>query len=588
MTQITTYSDYADEWIKEIEAENPSTREKGNRFAGKIITQWLDIDKDDDNITYCDGTADGGIDIAYFDKADTDNDENTASGDTWYLVQGKYGSAFRGKTSLFDESLKVIDTIDDKRPNLNSLSQGIKEKLNYFRKKAIAGRDKIVLIFAAVEPLTPEQQHILQLIQEEGRRRLGGIFYVDSVSIKTIFDRLENPVDLQLQLKITLQKTSDELWLGTTRLLDLYDFLKNYKTKTGDLDQLFEKNVRKFLGSRKKVNMKIQKTLKGEEDKKSPRYFGLYNNGITFVVKDVVNASQKNNTWILHNPFIVNGCQTTRSIWEVFQAKLDSGGSGENQDINDWKKEIERAIVVTKIAKVGEDRNGLLLAITRHTNSQNAVAERDFISLDDNFRNWAKQMKEKYKIYLETQRGGWDSEKAKRSAVNYEDHANAFDLIKIFAAGWLSEAGTAFGRNTAFVPDGSIFKKIIGKEGADENGDMFGVDDLLAAYYLAKIAKENNFGRGAAQLARRQSKYLFYSILVGLIKWILDRGGLRNGLRDISKAIIELSCNNKNNCMERFIQSPCSVGCSNGYCVSFLFELSFLLQPIGFKEVSEK
>ncbi|MDR1485455.1 MAG: hypothetical protein LBT09_11610 [Planctomycetaceae bacterium] len=30
------------------------------------------------------------------------------------------------------------------------------------------------------------------------------------------------------------------------------------------------------------------------------------------------------------------------------------------------------------------------------------------------------------------------------------------------------------------------------------------------------------------------------------------------------------------------------VGCSNGYCVSFLFELSFLLQPIGFKEVSEK
>jgi hypothetical protein len=31
-----------------------------------------------------------------------------------------------------------------------------------------------------------------------------------------------------------------------------------------------------------------------------------------------------------------------------------------------------------------------------------------------------------------------------------------------------------------------------------------------------------------------------------------------------------------------------AVGCSNGYCVSFLFELSFLLQPIGFKKVSEK
>jgi hypothetical protein len=40
--------------------------------------------------------------------------------------------------------------------------------------------------------------------------------------------------------------------------------------------------------------------------------------------------------------------------------------------------------------------------------------------------------------------------------------------------------------------------------------------------------------------------------------------------------------------MAAIIKIASWVGCSNGYCVSFLFELSFLLQPIGFKEVSEK
>jgi hypothetical protein len=45
----------------------------------------------------------------------------------------------------------------------------------------------------------------------------------------------------------------------------------------------------------------------------------------------------------------------------------------------------------------------------------------------------------------------------------------------------------------------------------------------------------------------------------------------------------------KNVCIKTIKQKTSQrVGCSNGYCVSFLFELSFLLQHIGFKEVSEK
>ena len=60
MENETDYKQFVQKWITEIE--------KGNRFACKLITQWLDIDKDDDGIIYCDGTANGGIDLAYLEK----------------------------------------------------------------------------------------------------------------------------------------------------------------------------------------------------------------------------------------------------------------------------------------------------------------------------------------------------------------------------------------------------------------------------------------------------------------------------------------------------------------------------------------
>ena len=55
----------------------------------------------------------------------------------------------------------------------------------------------------------------------------------------------------------------------------------------------------------------------------------------------------------LTNPFIVNGCQTTRSIWSVLQRRLNSGGSAPTQAQKDWQSQLENAVVVTKIVVVG-------------------------------------------------------------------------------------------------------------------------------------------------------------------------------------------------------------------------------------------
>jgi hypothetical protein len=108
MTNQVSFDEFHTEWLEDVTRGNPTTVELGNRFARKLITQWLDVDESSDDVVYCDGSGDGGIDVAYLDLGEV-NDEGTEEGDTWYLVQSKYGSAFAGSATLLQESQKVIE-----------------------------------------------------------------------------------------------------------------------------------------------------------------------------------------------------------------------------------------------------------------------------------------------------------------------------------------------------------------------------------------------------------------------------------------------------------------------------------------------
>jgi AIPR protein len=79
-----------------------------------------------------------------------------------------------------------------------------------------------------------------------------------------------------------LVEAADGLLVGPVSLVDLCNFLKEYRTRTNDLDQLFEKNVQRFLGGKVKVNRGMQSTLRD-----APEEFGLFNNGITTVMLPV-------------------------------------------------------------------------------------------------------------------------------------------------------------------------------------------------------------------------------------------------------------------------------------------------------------
>jgi hypothetical protein len=536
MSDQITFDAFRKEWLDDITQDNPSTVELGNRFSRKLITQWLDLAESSDDIVYCDGTGDGGIDIACLHRGD-DSDESTEEGDTWYLVQGKYGSAFSGTGTLLREAQKVVDTLDGNKPNLSSLAQGLLERLSTFRAKA-SDRDKLVLVFATVELLNDEEKRAMDDIRALGRSRLGAIFDVETVSVATIYQRMLETKDAFVRIRIPIKAqlvTSDEgLLVGSVKLTDLYAFLKTYRAATGDLDQLYEKNVRRFLGTRGKVNKAIQMTLD-----KEPEQFGLYNNGITFVVEDVKPLSD--NTYELIEPYIVNGCQTTRTIWEVLFKKIESGGTGSNSALERWQARLEKGIVITKIVKVGFKGEDLLTQITRYTNSQNAVREKDFIALTRDFQMWAKQMAEWYNIFLEIQRGGWDSRRALQrqnpNARQFTEWINAFDLLKVYGAGWLGEAGLAYGKNPPFLPNGAIFKRTVNNP---DDADPFGLDDLYAAYLLHKQADKYQFGRGAKKDTRRQTRFLFYMVTIELLKYVMIHAQIERTNHNISQCLLKI------------------------------------------------
>ena len=546
-----TFEEFCEEWLTEFRNGTLTSLEKGQRFATKLVTQWLGVTGDDDDLLICDGTGDGGIDIAYLHRADIEDDvqgNQSVEGDTWYLVQSKYGTSFQGQETIVEEGRKVISTLAGENTRLSEAVSQLVGRLTTFQQQA-SDRDRIVLVFATEQPITESDRRALAEIRLLGSNRFLNVFDVEDISLQTIWetrDTVQAPA-LSLPVVGNFVDPAPGVRVGTIPLTHMYRFLAAYRDKTGNLDQLYEKNVRQFLGSRRKINRRIADTLRD-----SPELFGLYNNGITIVVSDYTTSSD--GSCVLSDPYVVNGCQTTRTIWDVLRQRLDSGGTGKSEDLDGWRERADQGVVVAKIVK-GDSAQ--ITDITRFTNSQNAVREQDFIALSDDFRSWQRVAEERYGIYLEIQRGGWDARKAyQKSHPNtqqFSEAANAFDLLKVHAAGWLREPGTANGARQTFHPGGRTFNRIT------EGDERIDVDDMYAAYRLQKMADQFKFGRRPEKASRGLTKYLFYFVVLEFLRETLIRANRSHSNPELTKALLSLDREENQEALEALLYAAIEV-----------------------------
>jgi len=144
----------------------------------------------------------------------------------------------------------------------------------------------------------------------------------------------------------------DEAYLAVVKASDFVTNLLT--TQDGNLrTQVFEENVRSFLGLENSVNQSIAATLASETASRFP----VLNNGITIVSPDV---QLQGNTLHLTNFQIVNGCQTSNVLFEN-RATLGD--------------------VMVNIKVVETQLEDVFSELVRATNSQTKVEDTQFLSL---------------------------------------------------------------------------------------------------------------------------------------------------------------------------------------------------------------
>ena len=149
-----------------------------------------------------------------------------------------------------------------------------------------------------------------------------------------------------------------------------------------------------------------------------------------------------------------------------------------------------------------------------------------------------------YKIFLETQRGGIDARKAREKQHpemgQFDDYVNAFDLIKVYGAGWMAAPGMAFSKNAPFLAKGSIYERIVSQQDVEIR---FGARDLYAAYKIKCAADSIGFGRIAARQrpSRGSSRFLFYYVVVEMLRDVIRR---TRQVADVPDLLTQTQCIN--------------------------------------------
>ncbi len=134
-------------------------------------------------------------------------------------------------------------------------------------------------------------------------------------------------------------------------------------------NELFEKNVRLFLGIKKEVNKGIVDTITGPQS----NWFGFMNNGVSITADSVVvnpPPRGKKLSIILENMQIINGCQTVNAL---YHAKYDPALKDKFQGNSN---------VLVRIYHIEAANTDFLDALIIATNSQNAIRAEDLVSAD--------------------------------------------------------------------------------------------------------------------------------------------------------------------------------------------------------------
>lgn len=234
------------------------------------------------------------------------------------------------------------------------------------------------------------------------------------------------------------------------------DLAKAYKEHKGNI---LEQNLRYGL-SGGKINKGIYETLQSSNERKN---FWYYNNGITIICD---NYEIKDNSIFVQNAQIVNGAQTTKTIYE---ASLSFG-----------LEPLHELSVLARIIKTNKNED-LIAHIRDFNNKQNPTKPRDFISHREDQKKLQIEF-ESLNYFYEIKRGEKYEEtnerEIKKKGLVVIDNLTVAQAYCSFL-GYPTQAKSE--KNSLLDPGGDYYRQIF--------GSLVNARMLLLAYKCYEFAK---------------------------------------------------------------------------------------------------
>lgn len=280
---------------------------------------------------------------------------------------------------------------------------------------------------------------------------------------------------------------------------------------------IFDENVRAFLGCDNPVNNSIVQTIDNPD---SQNRFAILNNGITIISPEVKNMG----TMIsLRDYQIVNGCQTSNILYENYD-KLD-----------------DDTYVTIRIVQV--ENTDIISEIVKATNSQTKVDDSQFLSFADLIRkieNYFASMEdndEEIKLYLERRLNQYKSTDIPKNRI-----FKLQDVCRAVESMYFDKPDEA-GRN----PSKMIANDIV---------NLTNKKNKEIAYYTATLALHRiNILVRKGKILNSYAIYRWQILMI--IKYIVCEGSLpqltnKNKCERYCKKLIKILVNNDSECIDLF------------------------------------
>ncbi|MFT6962413.1 MAG: hypothetical protein ACJAWV_002144 [Flammeovirgaceae bacterium] len=297
----------------------------------------------------------------------------------FYVVQSKWNNERNSqKESSRDEILKALSEFNTVlRGEKNTGNQKLEKKLNELDKH-LKENGSVKFIFLSLSEYNGgADKNIKTFIDNDEKTSFEVIDirrirtdYIDRVYKKieplNPLEKYQNPEESPISIEIAqgynniikIEKPF-EAYMLLLRPSSIYNLFDKYGF------ELFYKNVRNPL-MQSKFNEQIEKTAL-----ENPAYFWYYNNGITAITYLLPAIGKKAEKISLVGLQVINGAQTVYSIYKAYK----------NASPTKRVQMDSEALVTLRLLKSGG--KDFDMNVTRFTNSQNPVQDRDFCANDD-------------------------------------------------------------------------------------------------------------------------------------------------------------------------------------------------------------